>query len=237
MNIIDELMNFGLSRQESNIYIALLTYGAMSGYEVAKETGISRSNVYASLQSMVEKGACVISEEESTKYVPISIEDFLDDTLLDLKNRADFIKKHAPKKIEVSQGYLTITGTKNIANRIFKMLRECSMRLYVMASSRILIDFKKELVSLIESGKKVVILSDDFDLEGAVTYKTNVDDNQIRLITDSNYVLTGIYSSLNFCDEHEACLYSDQQNLVDVMKEALKNKIILLENVNSSLDN
>ena len=65
----------------------------------------------------------------------------------------------------------------------------------------------------------------------------NVDDNQIRLITDSNYVLTGIYSSFNFCDEHEACLYSDQQNLVDVMKEALKNKIILLENVNSSLDN
>jgi hypothetical protein len=44
------------------------------------------------------------------------------------------------------------------------------------------------------------------------------------LITDSSFVLTGIFSG----NSHDTCLYSGQQNLVDVMKEALKNKIELL---------
>ena len=46
------------------------------------------------------------------------------------------------------------------------------------------------------------------------------------MITDSNYVLTGEL----FGGQHDTCLYSGQENLVEVMKEALKDKIILLGN-------
>jgi hypothetical protein len=41
---------------------------------------------------------------------------------------------------------------------------------------------------------------------------------------DSSFVLTGEISG----SEHDTCLYSGQQNLVNLMKEALKNKIELL---------
>ena len=59
----ERLMEFGLTRQEASIYQCLLTEGKVTGYEVAKQTGISRSNAYNSLASMTEKGAAYLVEE------------------------------------------------------------------------------------------------------------------------------------------------------------------------------
>mgnify|MGYP001064454128 CR=1 FL=1 len=70
----ERLMEFGLTRQEASIYQCLLTEGKVTGYEVAKQTGISRSNAYNSLASMTEKGAAYLVEEASTrKYFFCSI--------------------------------------------------------------------------------------------------------------------------------------------------------------------
>ena len=69
----ERLMEFGLTRQEATIYQCLLGEGKMTGYEVAKQTGISRSNAYNSLASMTEKGAAYLVEEGNTrKYVPVT---------------------------------------------------------------------------------------------------------------------------------------------------------------------
>ena len=43
-SFIERLMEFGLTRQEACIYQCMLTEGKVTGYEVAKQTGISRSN-------------------------------------------------------------------------------------------------------------------------------------------------------------------------------------------------
>ena len=73
----ERLMKFGLTRQEASIYQCLLTEGKVTGYEVAKQTGISRSNAYNSLASMTEKGAAYLVEEASTrKYVPVPLNEF-----------------------------------------------------------------------------------------------------------------------------------------------------------------
>lgn len=222
--LVENLISFNLTRQEALIYVALLTYGEMTGYEVAKQTGIARSNVYSALQSLLEKGALYLIEGETTKYEPVTVKDFLSNTILDLQKKALLIEENAPKKIVQSEGYITILGAKNIENKIRLMLKETQERIYVMASCEILRKFSDELLMLCNSGKKVVILSDDFELENAIYHKTQTEKNQIRLITDSRFVLTGILSG----NVHDTCLYSGQQNLVDVMKEALKNKIELL---------
>ena len=63
------LTEFGLTRQEAGIYECLLGEGKISGYEVAKLLGISRSNAYGSLASMTEKGAVYLVEEGTTKNI------------------------------------------------------------------------------------------------------------------------------------------------------------------------
>jgi sugar-specific transcriptional regulator TrmB len=221
---IDILIDFGLTRQEGTIYSALLNHGEMTGYEVAKDTGISRSNVYAALSALVEKGAAYLVEGESTKYRPVEIKTFTQNRISELQKTAAWLEKHAPKKVIATDGYITIIGAKNIKNKIREMLAKTELRIYLMAPADVLGEFAGELEALVKAGKKVILLTKGFKLTGAKIYETKPDEGQLRFIADTAYVLTGDLTG----DEHDTCLYSGQKNLVEVMKEALKDKITLL---------
>lgn len=223
---LDNLKAFGLTGQEALIYEALLKRGTMTGYEVAKETGISRSNAYGSLGSLVDKGAAYVYEGEVTRYTPEEVKVFTGKVIKDLQKRAKELEEHAPGKADMSEGYITISGSDNIRNKISDMLNKCELRLYILAESSLLREYEGELAELVKSGKKVVILSDDFKLPGATIYKTVPEKGQLRFITDSSFVLTGTL----FNHDEDRCLFSGQSNLVSVMKEALRNKIILIQN-------
>ena len=66
----------------------------------------------------------------------------------------------------------------------------------------------------------------NYNLDGAIVYHTDPEPGQLRVIIDSTYVMTGELTG----SDDDSCLYSGQKNLVTVMKEALKNKIVLLSN-------
>ncbi len=94
----ERLMEFGLTRQEASIYQCLLTEGKVTGYEVAKQTGISRSNAYNSLASMTEKGAAYLVEEASTrKYVP-ALNEFCKNRVRKLEESARWLQEHMPSE-------------------------------------------------------------------------------------------------------------------------------------------
>ena len=76
--LIESLMCFGLTRQEATVYLCLSQNGGMTGYEAAKQTGISRSNAYGALAGLVEKGhilrkmpQSVIMQLSQTSFAPI----------------------------------------------------------------------------------------------------------------------------------------------------------------------
>lgn len=267
--MIDNLSSFGLTRIEATIYITLLSHGAMTGYEIAKETGISRSNVYNSLATLVEKGAAYTMQGEASKFIPVKVEAFLQNTLKELEKKADFIIQHAPKPVEQETGYITIKGSRHIKDKITEMLTSTELRLYIMAESSLILKYKSQLIALTNNEKKVVILTDKDILEkdgspklagikvknsksngkddgksdskgdgknankksqkgDSVIYITELQKGQLRLISDSKYVLTGEFTGL----ESDNCLYSGQPHLISIMKEALKNKITLLQQEN-----
>lgn len=220
----DYLKKFGLTNQEGIIYETLLSNGAMTGYEVAKTTGISRSNVYSSLTGLVDKGAAYLIEGDPTRYLPVEIEKFCSNTISDLESMAQYLKTHVPQPVELSDGYITICGSRNIHNMIKDMLLKCELRVYILAESELIHGFLDQICSLIADGKKVVILSDSCDVDGALFYETSPEPNQLRIIVDSSYVLTGDY----FGKDSDTCLYSGQRNLVSVLKEALEYRIKLI---------
>ena len=52
MEIVERLMHFNLTRQEATLYLLLIKAGRLTGYEAAKQTGISRSNTYTALAGL-----------------------------------------------------------------------------------------------------------------------------------------------------------------------------------------
>ena len=227
LQFTDNLISFGLTRQEAVIYTTLLSHGDMTGYEVSKETGISRSNAYAALSNLVDKGASYLIEGDSTKYHPVDVDTFTKNVLNELQEKAVFIHEHAPEKQVETDGYITIIGARNIQNKLLQMIKETRIRLYISVSARIVDAYEEELNELIGKGKKVVLMTDSsYNLDGAIVYHTDPEPGQLRVIIDSSYVMTGELTG----SDDDNCLYSGQKNLVTVMKEALKNKIVLLSN-------
>jgi sugar-specific transcriptional regulator TrmB len=226
MELVEQLMKYGLTRQEAVIYMTLHSDGELTGYEVAKLTGISRSNVYTALAGLVEKGVAYILEESVTKYTPVSFEEFSSNYIHSLQETREKIIRSLPTRREETQGYITIRGNKNILDKLRNMLMETEYRIYVAVSAEILNQYVDELKKLVDKGIKIVIIVDKpFELEGATIYYKEKIDCQIRLICDSQKVLTG-----QLISEGEAtCLYSQNKNLVDVFKEMLQNEIALIK--------
>lgn len=225
-DIIEKLMQFNISRQEAQLYICLLEHGKITGYEASKYTGISRSNAYGALSSLADKGAAVVTEGNSTLYSAVNPEEFLNNKLRRLEESKKYILENLPKTEKETEGYITIQGYQNIRDKITHMIEKCEMRLYLAAESKLVESFGDSLKKAKEKGLKIVIISDkDFSHLATTVYLDHISSGQIRLITDSSYVLTGELTDRN----SDSCLYSGQENLVIIMKEALRNKIRLLE--------
>ena len=227
MNLIECLTNFNLTKQEATLYVLLLKSGQLTGYEAAKQTGISRSNTYTALAGLVDKGAAYILEEgKVTRYTPVAPEEFCTNKI----DRLVEIKKELLSQLPVLQsdaeGYITIKGEREIINKLKNTVRQAKARIYASANARVLEVLKPELEAALKKGLKVVIISDkSFALDGAVCYGTVKQNEQIRLIADSHTVLTGDLED----EENSTCLYSCKRNLVDLFKEALKNEIALIK--------
>lgn len=226
MDVIELLTQFNLTRQEASIYQALLSEGDLNGYEVAKITGISRSNTYTSLAALVEKGGAFVIEGRATRYTPAGIEEFCDNKIRKLKETKQDLIKHIPQKREDIEGYITVKGQNHILDKMRNMITEARERVYISLSKQILEMLFSEIKDAISRGIKVVlIINEPISLEGATVYFTEKSGQQIRLIADSANVLTGDIND----GEYSTCLYSRKKNLIDLLKDSLKNEIKLIE--------
>ncbi len=220
-NIIFKLSLFGLTRQEAILYITLLSNQSMTGYELAKLTGISKSNTYGSLTGLVSKGAAYIVSEEATKYLAVSVEEFCNNrihTLDEAKKELSCIAFRSPD----AEGYITITGRQNILNKMRTMLEGTTQRVYLSLNSELLMHFLPQLQELIRRNIKVVILTNgQVTLPGATLYYSERIDDKIRIIVDSVEVISGL--------PDKNCLYSKNENLFSIFKDMLTNEIEIIE--------
>ncbi len=224
--LIDKLVLFGLTRQEAVIYLCLSANKELSGYEVSKITGISRSNVYKALASLVEEGAAYLLEGSTNKYTAVDVEEFCNNKIRYLQKTKDELVRDMPKNNTDCEGYITISSHKHIMDKIHYMLTNTQYRIYVSMPVEFLEKCREDIECLIKEGKKVVLIVNEYvDFPGAIIYLTDKKEPQIRFIVDSEYVLTGDMSG----SATDTCLYCGQKNFVNVFKESLKNEIKLIE--------
>lgn len=214
------LTQFSLTRQEAAVYIALLGKSGVTGYEIAKNVGISRSNAYTALAGLAEKGAAYACEGKVTRYSPAPVEEFCANKLRQLRKAASTLEKALPKAQASSTEYFTITG-EHISNKAQNMLTMAQQRAYISAPSEVIEQYHSELADAISRGLKIVVITNPpYKLQGAIICLRNKPEDYFRLITDSKYVLTG---------NSAACVYSSHTAMVDLVKEALTNEMKLTE--------
>ena len=106
------------------------------------------------------------------------------------------------------------------------MVSKAQERVYLSVSGQILEYILPEIKNAIDRGIKMVLITNiQLYLEGATVYFAEKSHQQIRLIADSANVLTGDIDD----GEYSTCLYSKKENLIDLLKDSLKNEIKLIE--------
>lgn len=233
--LVEYLVSFGLTGQEASVYLELCRSGTSNGYELAKQTGISRSNVYKALEGLSDKGAAYVSEGASRKYTAVAVSEFCQNKINSLLRKQEFLSANMPKEREDTDGYVTIVSDEHIADKIRNMLMKARKRVYLSMSAPLLLQFQGELQKLVEKNIKVVVLTafpkgmeerpELLSGKGIKLYITSDKKNQIGIIADSRYVLSGELGK----GRDSTCLYSGQTNFVQVFKDSMKNEIRLLE--------
>lgn len=216
MNFNHTLHKLGLSPIEASVFIILCKHGSLTGYEVAKLSGISRSNVYAALYSLQEKGKCHISEGEVAKYAAISKEELLLSTQRDMQQTLANIELYYPSNIVVSEPYMSIRGYDNVLDKIKNCILLCESHLYIMGVSRYILLLSKELMDISHLRRVTIICEAPIALGDDITfYHSKKHSEGFHMIIDTKTVITG---DLN--PDNAQCLHSSNTSLVRLMKES-----------------
>lgn len=220
------LVAFGLTHQEAKLYIALHGRGSATGYEAARLTGISRSNAYAGLASLVDKGAAAAIDGKPQLYRATPVPEFAANHIRTLSEYRQALEQELVLVDEEECPYLTLRGSRNIGDKIKTVIETTTTRIYVAMPGHILRGFSRPLAALAARGVKVVVVTDGpADIPGAVLHIAARPTSGIRVIGDSTMTLTGELDGSNDC----TCLYSMKKTLVNLIRDSIRNEIRVIE--------
>lgn len=219
MDLITALKKIGFTQQEAVIYIELSHHSEMTGYEAAKQSGISRSNAYAALSSLVDKGYAYVVEGDSAKYTPVPKNELLINAKRDFEANLSFIDKELDFTAHGQEPYLTIKGNKQITDKLRNIILQAEMRIYISCDEGLMNALQTELKDAVIRGLKVVVLSPKA-MEGVQHEHYYLKaPTSVKVIADTKEVLAGTLSQ---------CIYSKNPTFVQLIREAFVNEITLI---------
>ncbi len=228
MDVIDALMQAGFTRHESMLYVTLCREGELTGYEASKITGIPRSNAYLGLAGLADKGGAYRINGETARYTAVAPEELVQNLKRKFSQVMKVIEEEIPQVNISGDSFVTINGFQQILDKMKNLINQAQKRVYISISGDQLEYVIKELQEARKRGLKVVIItSGGLDIEGMICYTSRKQFGSVRLITDSENVLTGQLNGAN-----PTSLFSRNSNMVDLIKDSLTNEIKLI-NINA----
>ncbi len=225
MDCIDALNRFGLTRQEALLYATLLEHGPQTGYEAAKRAGISRSNAYAALAGLAEKGGAMRSGGPAQRFSPTPRAEFLARLRAASDEALALLERELPERAPGEEPYLTVSGHGNVVDKMRAMLRAVQSHVYVSAHSAEAAHMADELAALAARGRKTVLICDaDPGLPGVRLHHKVQERGHVKIIADTAAVLTGCLEPPGAAQ----CLYSRNGHLVRLMREAFLNELAVI---------
>jgi len=226
MDSIEALNRFGLTRQEALMYVTLLGHGPQTGYEAAKRCSISRSNAYAALAGLAEKGGAMKSDGKAGKFIATPKEEFLSRLRLSCEQTLALLETELPERVGDEAPYLTVSGHDNVVDKMRSMLAEVQSHVYVSAHSSEAAHMTAELQDCAARGRKTVLICDaDPNVPGVVLHLKEQERGHVKIIADTSAVLTGCLLPKPAAQ----CLYSRNGHMVRLMREAFLNELELID--------
>lgn len=231
--LVDALKSLGLTGHEAQVYISNVQKGEQTGYEIANLTGIARSNVYAALASLLEKGIVYKVSEDPARYVAISPKELSARVLRLIESSAqELIDQLKPQQWDQDL-VVSLEGEEHILDKIIYLIANASSTIYLDAAATDLAELGEDLGQAQQRGVKVVIISlGKCPVQGALVYENQSPASwlisagrPVKLIIDSGTMLTAELGR----GKASRGVYSSNSSLVIMTKHSFTQEIILAE--------
>jgi sugar-specific transcriptional regulator TrmB len=159
-NIIDHLQNLNFTQYEAKAYLSLLQQGNITGYELAKKSGIPASKIYQVLNKLLEKEVVIALDSEPVKYAPLPPEEVLSrfkGDYLDTISKLDTKLNEIYNKEHLSDNYIwNVSGRETILRRVCEFISQAQKQIYLSVWDEEVEEIKP---ALFNADKKNVALS------------------------------------------------------------------------------
>ncbi|QVK19061.1 TrmB family transcriptional regulator [Mycoplasmatota bacterium] len=234
-NLITNLEKLNFTKTESKVYLSLLKHGDMSGYQLGRILGLSRSSVYAALDTLYHKGAITLVPGNTKIYSPSNPKNLIENIKNDFNNSADELIDEL-KNIQmknINDEYKNIKGKKNIITHMSEMIKNSTKEIYMNTDFDVEL-FKEDIHDALKRGVRIVMFSfSALDFTGIpiefYSHGINVCEcganTRLMLVVDYKEVLVASKGM----DEDYIGTFSYNKLLVQIISEHIHHDIYLMK--------
>lgn len=233
-HVISILESFKFTRTEALVYVNLLQNGHLTGYQIAKNIGLSRSSVYNALNAMYRKGVVFLLPGESNLFRALE-SDILIPRLKKEFDEASIALKQALAHLEVPDmggRFLNIEGFDNLIVKAKELIRTAEKEVLINTDFDPFI-FEAEFEYLKEKGVRCILFSFNDMNCGTLPleiythgYPLKADHLYSRLMLSVDLKMTLIGSSQE--GRHVVGTFTENPLLASIVAEHIHHDIYLL---------
>ena len=161
-NILIQLQHLNFSQYESRAYLALLKQSKVTGYELAKNSGIPDSKIYAVLSKLLEKNVILALDSEPVRYAPIPPNDIIARMKGDYLQTFDSLHKSLNavyQNEQTTDHYIwNLSGRQEIMRRIMEFIDQSQNSIYLSIWDEEVNGIKESIYRAHERGVKMSIV-------------------------------------------------------------------------------
>ena len=244
-DLIRALQELSFSEYEAKCYLALVGEHALTGYGVARASGVPRSKVYEVLEGLVARGVVIANYGEPTQYAPIAPKE-----LIALRRRetdqaisaAEEGLRHFASSGVNRDLIWDITGRSEILGRLREVIGRAKRLILLQLWAEDAPELRDALAAATKRGVEIVVIAyDDPDLQfakvylhepGAAEVTQEHGGRWIILSADASEVVAGIVS----LGSESRAAWTAHPGLVMPITEEIKHDLYIAELLDAHRD-
>lgn len=135
MDLLEKLQSFGLTQYEAKAFMALVSAGTSTPFQISKLSGIPRARIYDTLESLLNKGLIMKEETKdgSKTYCSLPIDVFLDQQKQNWQTSFQVVenglKQLESQKMKAENYVSTVKGTESILSYCRTLIQQAEKQI------------------------------------------------------------------------------------------------------------
>ncbi|MDI2589155.1 TrmB family transcriptional regulator [Psychrobacillus sp. NEAU-3TGS] len=161
-NILDTLKNLNFTEYEAKAYLTLLQESPLTGYAVAKHSGVPRSKIYEVLESLAMRGDILISPGNTPLYSPIPAKELIKNRRMKAEEHFELAEKSLAEYKQSAndrENIWNITGRNEILDKVKACITSSQKRILLEVWKEDFEEMETELRQAAKRGVNVTIIA------------------------------------------------------------------------------